>query len=242
MRIVVNNKDDSKLVEMIEGEVIEPAFLQMNRLSLSDSNCLPKMITDTLAHKITRSPSDLLSHIQRILIFIEHKKNEAAYNSLIDLFLVLGDKGRALRTRMLSSAQFLLSETQLSILNQTSPLDSFLQSDLVDISQSLLHSGNNSGIPFIVKENDSEESSSTIIDEARSYLEYGQLDEAILALKNAVVIYPNKLELQYDLLEIFQKTHDKAGFIDCYEQLIDKGLYLPPSWQQLAQEFGYEKY
>lgn len=242
MQIVVKNKNDSRLVEMMEGEFIEPAFLQMNGLSLSDSNCLPKIITDKLAHKITRSPNDLRSHIQRILLFIEHKKNEAAYNSLIDLFIVLGDKGHALRTRMLSAAKLLLSETQFSILSQTFSSDSFSQSNLVDISQSLLSSRNNSAIPFILKSDDSEESTNTIIDEARSYLEYGQLDEAKIALQQAVVIYPNKLELQYDLLEIFQKTHDKTGFIDCYEQLIDKGLYLPPLWEQLAQEFGYEKY
>ena len=242
MQIVVNNKDDSKLVEMSEGEFIEPAFLQKNKLFLSDSHCLPTMITDKLAHKITRFPNDLRSHIQRIFIFIEHKKNESVYSSLIDLFLVLGDKGAALRKRMLSSAQFLLSETQFSVLSQSFSSDSFPQSSLVDISQSVLSSGNNSGMPFILKVDESEDDINTIIDEARSYLEYGQLGEAINALQEAVITYPNKLELQYDLLEIFQKTHDKAGFIDCYEQLIDKGLYLPPLWQQLAKEFGYEKY
>jgi len=239
MTILIKDRDMS--VE-IEGEVIEPVFSikrTFSSASVEESN----VEADYLAHQITRTPSDLRSHTQRIFHFIDQKENKALYSALVDLFLVLGNKGTSLRKRMLITAHTLLSDDEFDSLKQSLSRGLSSEINIPMAQQSLLTKGIQSNIlPFIQKvKSDDKNQIINPIDEARSYMEYGQLDEAITTLKNAILANPRQLALHNDLLEILHKTDDKESFISFYEQLLSNKITLPPLWEKMAEEFAYEK-
>lgn len=237
MEIVI--KKEASLAVLMDVEYIDPEFLILSNMSLQDSlHCPPEVVLDKLAHQITRSPNDLRSHTQRILILIEQNKVVALYGSLIDLFLVLGAKGVALRKRMLLSAKSVLPDPQFDFLWQS--LSNGLRTTLCETEQSLLSQGRKNTTPFIDKKILHTERSIHPLEQARSYLEYGQVDEARILLERVIIEEPDVLEYQQDLVEIFQKLKNRTLFISFYQQLLELGITLPLMWQQLAQEFNYE--
>jgi hypothetical protein len=70
-------------------------------------------VDDWLAHAVTRKPADLRRHVQRITHLCEQGAAVALAGALADLFLVLGDKGLALRSRVLEQAAAVLSPAHL---------------------------------------------------------------------------------------------------------------------------------
>lgn len=66
-----------------------------------------------LGHRILENPSDLRSHVQRILLLTEGTDESALQGALIDLFIALGERGDALKMRMLAHATPKLSRTAL---------------------------------------------------------------------------------------------------------------------------------
>ena len=54
-----------------------------------------------LERKIQRNPRDLLAHTRRILLNYEARDEKACYGALIDLFLILGSRGLAIRENLL---------------------------------------------------------------------------------------------------------------------------------------------
>jgi len=231
---ILQDKDMS--VE-IEGEIIEPAFLTQITLpahGAENANLNP----DFLAHKITRFQADLRSHTQRIFHYIEMKNDKALYSALVDLFWVLGNKGLSLRKRILINAHTLLKDQEFDSLNKSLSLGLQSESQIPIAQKTLLTKAK--AHPFIKKVELNTARFSNAIDEARSYVEYGQLDEAIAVLKEAILLNPRQLVLHNDLLEIFQKTAEKESFISFYELLLSNKISLPPLWKKVALELGYE--
>jgi len=229
---------DTDLSVEIEGEIFEPAFLTLKTLAAhgaADSNVSP----DHLAHKITRSQADLQSHTQRIFHFIEIKETKAIYSALVDLFLVLGNRGLSLRKRILINAHTLLTDHEFDSLKKSLSLGLQSESQIPLGHQSLLTKGHFQ--PFIQKIDPKSSTSSNAIDEARSYVEFGQLDHAVATLKDAILANPRQLALHNDLLEILHKTADKESFTSFYEQLLSNKITLPPLWKKMAEEFTDEK-
>jgi len=234
MTILITGKESP--VEM-EGEIIEPAFLTQH--SLSSQSAEESIVeADYLAHQITRNSSDLHSHTQRIFHFIEKKEDKALYSALVDLFLILGDKGLPLRKRMLISAHTLLSDEEFDCLKQSLSCGLSSGANITMPQQKGIQSNS---LPFVQKVKSNVNNQLSPIDEARSYVGYGQFDEAITTLKNAILANPRQLALHNDLLEIFQKTAEKEPFISFYEQLLNNKITLPPLWKKTAEEFCYKK-
>lgn len=65
-----------------------------------------------LLHYLARHPEALLQHVQRINLAIISEDNIKVFCALLDLYLALGAKGRALRADMLSAAMPLLTDEQ----------------------------------------------------------------------------------------------------------------------------------
>jgi tetratricopeptide (TPR) repeat protein len=224
-----------------DGEYIDPEFLTLDNMSMQDSlHCPSSVIANKLAHQITRSHNDLRSHVQRIFIFIEQAKPDAAFSGLVDLFLVLEDKGSALKKRMLLSAKQLLSEEQFDFLRQSLSLGLVSNTHLKKARYSILTDGRKSNESFIHKVVLPEDRPTDVIEQARSYLEYGQIDQARIMLEQAILDEPEKVEYQQELLDIFQKLADRVLFISFYEQLLERKKVLPLLWQQLAEDFNYK--
>lgn len=64
-----------------------------------------------LGHRILENPNDLRSHVQRILLLTDGDDESALQGALIDLFIALGERGDALKARMLTHAAPRLSRT-----------------------------------------------------------------------------------------------------------------------------------
>lgn len=67
-----------------------------------------------LLHALSKQPSALLQHVQRIHVAIMSEDNAKVHSALLDLYLVLGNKGKAIRAEMLSLAMPQLTEEQVS--------------------------------------------------------------------------------------------------------------------------------
>jgi len=223
----------------LEGEVIEPAFFIAGKGSV---DCSSDIISAHLSHKVTRNKKDLRSHSERIYLFIKHRDAVALYGALVDLFLVLGSSGIALRKRVLLNARFLLSNHELHILRQSLLLGLTTEVGLPSAGQALLTHGLTSvNRQFIQKHNAGTGTEMSLIEEAMSYIEYGQLEQAQSILQGAIVDNPSQLELHDSLLEILQKTGDKEQFSSSYRRLLGHAIILPPQWQEMAQKFGLEE-
>lgn len=71
-----------------------------------------------LAHRIVDNPNDLRAHVQRIFLLLASEDEVTLRASLVDLFIVLGDKGHALKVRMLDYATPQLSRTVAAFLRK----------------------------------------------------------------------------------------------------------------------------
>ena len=204
----------------IEGDIVEPDFLTPVALSAHKTEN-----SNDFSHQNLGGPADdLRSHTQQIFHFLEQKDNKSIYGALVDLFLVLGNKGLALRKRMLISARTLLTDGEFDSLKQSLSLGLKSESQSIPVQQS---------------SNDKLEIFSAI-DEAKNYMEYGQFEAAVNILQEAILLNPRRLALHHDLLEIFQKGAKKELFISFYEELLNIKIALPPLWKKVAQDFGYE--
>ena len=92
---------------------MEPAFIldrwrQLRAPGLLDQGRLMRYF----AHQISRTPTDLLTHTRRILYHIAIKDSSGVHGALLDLYLVLGDKGYELRRRMYQKARLFFSSEQ----------------------------------------------------------------------------------------------------------------------------------
>ncbi|MCG6863509.1 MAG: hypothetical protein LJE70_19960 [Chromatiaceae bacterium] len=70
--------------------------------------------------------------------------------------------------------------------------------------------------------------------EARSRLEYGQVDEARRVLEEAVLQYPMRGDLHRELLEIYVHSRDYTHFSAMLEALRSAGSPVPSAWRRLA--------
>lgn len=63
-----------------------------------------------LTHFVAQHPQALLQHVQRIHMAVMLKDSAKVHSALLDLFLVLGKKGKAIRAEMLALGMPWLSE------------------------------------------------------------------------------------------------------------------------------------
>lgn len=65
-----------------------------------------------LAYVIAREPADLTAHARRVLLCLERPQEALVSGALMDLFIVLNGRGRALATRLLALSEPHLSPSQ----------------------------------------------------------------------------------------------------------------------------------
>ena len=65
-----------------------------------------------LEYRIRRNPQDLLCHAQRIFQYLEPDSREPLLGALTDLYIALGEHGRAFRARMLATARPYISDSE----------------------------------------------------------------------------------------------------------------------------------
>lgn len=167
---------------------------------------------DFLAHAIVRNPSDLRAHVQRIYLHLRTEQRDGILAALTDLFISLGGKGVQLRTRLLAQCRHLLDQTAHQFLHDHLHSGIGALDALPPAPGAMLPKGVSGTARLITTERDSEQGERDYLEEARSFVEYGELDMAKQTLTEGILLHPGDEALHDDLLELFQYTDDREGF------------------------------
>ncbi len=193
---------------------------------------------DHFAHVISKNSADLLVHVQRINLYVTQSDPNGVCGALLDLFLVLGAKGTALRKRMCEIAAPSLSHTAREFFSDNLA-SGVSATDVLPISPtSVLSRGLRGTTDLVQRVGVSGVVTRDPLDEANECLEYGQIDAARRILEAAVLEQPDRAELHNDLLEIYQRTEDGENFHGMYEKLSARHNPLADSWELMAASFG----
>ena len=155
------------------------------------------------SHSIRRNPADLALHTHRVFFAMHHKDAVLLPGSLHDLFFVLKDAGEKLRIRLLKASVPYLSK------QDTLYFAMWIKTGMKNgmgyqwVNGSVLSDGlHGPDYDLITMESANDgRTELTPLEEARSSMEYGQLDIAQKILIEALEIDPNneilKEELEY---------------------------------------------
>lgn len=218
----------------------ELAFVlpKVNKLGLEPSTD-DKAPRDYLAHQVAREPKDLRTHVQRIHVNIADASAGDSYGALVDLFIALGARGLLLRYRMLDATKHLLDRGQYQALLRA--LDNGLHAaDAIPIaSASMLGRGTRGGRHLVERLDRQAATLLDPLDEARSYLEYGQIQEARELLEAALLSEPWRVDLHRDLLEIYQASQDLDSLLVMWSRLDVARDPVSDLWAETTAALGH---
>lgn len=195
---------------------------------------------DIIAHAIARMPTNLRCHIQRINLFITKKDDESLYGSLLDLFIILGDRGYPLRDRMLKNARPVICKECYKFLHQHLKSGLTSKNSVIFSQTSILINSLTASPPLIKRISSSTATTQDPIEEACDHLEYGQVDAARQVLESAIKNRPNRIELYQELLEIYKCTRDQVRYHKMHKRLSADNHPFLPCWMDVADLFGGE--
>ncbi len=223
--------------EAIFGDLTEsdPAF------GLDEAkNLLPNKKFNTpsgrrhLATRIARDHSDIQAHVQRIYLYLDSRDSEEMiFGALIDLFLALGSKGHELREAVLKLARPQLHEKDYHFLVQR--LKNGLQRmDVLPVSEdSVLDRALIGRRYLVVRQRTKAQVVTDAVDIALMHLEDGDIKGARDVLESALLNDPSNVAVEAELLEIYRRSRDDAGFLNMRLRLEAAGATLGAEWDEI---------
>lgn len=182
-----------------------------------------------LCHRIVGKPQDLRSHVQRISLLASREDGPALLGAIVDLFIASGDKGLDLKRRMLELAIPLVSSPSVAYLQHhlhtgLTPWDNWVSR----VPGSLLALGF-TGSHQVVRRLPGVPAPAfaDALEEARSHLEYGQVDAAREVLEQALREDPDNTLVAAQLLDVYRATRDTEGLAAMRRYLADVPNRLP---------------
>jgi len=190
-----------------------------------------------IAYRIVRSPMDLCNHVRRIMLQHDMGDSDGLYAALLDLFIVLENKGFELRRRVLEGARNRLTEQQYRRLSACLNSDQVQCDRLPAPPDSMLAKGLIGTRTLVEAADDDNESARDPLIEAREYIEYSQVDQARALLEQAILDQPERTELHSELLEIYRSTRDRASFLAFWRRLNAVENPAADVWEAAADSF-----
>ena len=214
---------------------LEPIFFQYQGWLAEPPVEANERLLEHLAHRVSRNPADLLSHVQRVMLCARLHLCDEVYGALLDLFIALGDKGHALRVRLLAQCRGMLSAQQLGVL-EPAVLSGISAMDVVPlVGHSRLSAGVSGSVDIVSMIDANQPTSATsVIDEARDLLDSGHIEMACDLLEPALLASPQNLEISQELLTIYHHTRDLTRLKRMLEQLTSTLFSMREEWQALA--------
>lgn len=188
-----------------------------------------------LAHRISRNPGDLLAHVQRIQLCIRARASDELYGALLDLFIALGGKGRALRGRLLARCRPLLAAPQREALARGVSAG-IAATDVVPEAQHSRFCAAVRGTLLLVSQAESKQAPPAfdVVDEARDLLDSGQILAARTLLERTLLDQPRNLMVGQELLSIYRHSRDHAGLNSMLQKMAGMPLAGRQEWLALA--------
>ncbi len=217
----------------------DPCFFSASDYAQNRAGGVDEKILDHLAHRIQRAPADLVAHLQRLRIYHQCNHREGLYGSLLDLFIALGEKGSALRLRLLRGVAERLTKPQLALF-KAGMQRGLLATDVMPLSCYSRLSGAVSGSLSIseVRTTVARVADTTLIDEVRDLLNGGQIEAAQKLLEHTLQQSPQQAELSLELLMIYRHTQNRDAFRISYKKRAEWSPAVQAEWDKQAEAFG----
>jgi tetratricopeptide (TPR) repeat protein len=216
---------------------LEPAFLTRYQGKLHlDARGWIDQAKAHYAHAIARNPGNLLVHVQRISLYAE-TADPAILGALLDLFLVLGERGIPLRRRMLALARPILSSQDHHALHQQLEQGHPIPSSLhAHASSTVLSRGITGTTHLISKREQAPSDSEDPLETARQQIDIGQIELAQQTLESALLADSSRLSLHLALLEIYRHARDRQRTIQLWQQLQGRENPAEIEWRRLLKQ------
>jgi len=230
----LNSHNNTGLNELAP-ELLEPVFLSNKILaSLSKSKSAEKII-DFMAQQIVRNPTDLQLHLNRIHFYSQQNNHEGVYGALLDLYSVLKEKGLPLHKRLLQKYSAQLKPEQELILSAWLSGKVNKNSIIPHVKESILNDSRTGTLGLLVKQKPaSERANRDVVEDARDLINSGQVGEATVLLKKALLVNPRREDVGLELMIIYRHSRNYQAIEKILQSTKDLPLALRPQWQELA--------
>lgn len=193
-------------------------------------------LADYLEQRIAAEPSHLLHHTRRIALEYQLDHPESLYGALIDLFLVLGVRGRALRRRLTEGARERLAPEHYAQLRRWLQSGQALDTESVPpLKSSLFGLGTGETLHLVEMRETAHPDARDPLVEARECIEYSQIDQARQILESALGAEPERADLQWELLDLYRAQRDASHFLKLYPTFARDENPLAEDWRATAR-------
>ncbi|MES9833865.1 MAG: hypothetical protein ABW139_16640 [Candidatus Thiodiazotropha sp. DIVDIV] len=195
----------------------------------------PEKWATHLAYLSAREPANLINHVRRVYLHLARKQPDALYGAMLDLYLILGDKGASLRKRLLKMSkrdlprdQYVffathwkqgLRDNQSFPISQHSVLGNFVQGELGLVNEGLLNE------PKGAKKMDP-------LELAKEELTFGDVTVAQEILESAILETPTRMGLHYSLLEVYKHSRSLTDLQKMQDELGEHVSIAQSAWKQ----------
>lgn len=223
--------------------VVEVSLLPETRKLLRDFPApgLERPYLRHLEQRIHRNPRDLLSHVRRFYIASELRDPEAIEGALADLFIVLGRRGQALRTRLLELVADQLNPELRSFFEASLEKGLHANRAMPDMPQSRLSKRVIGTTQVVTRSGNDNLASEEPVALARESLASGRYEVARAVLEGALESDPGDKEVSTELLELYRRNNLQESFFSTYTILLGRKLAYPERWAELADDFRSRK-
>ncbi len=230
----LDNHNNSGINELTP-ELLEPVFLSNKMLGrLSKSKSAEKII-DFMAQQIVRNPANLQLHLSRIHFYSQQNNREGVYGALLDLYSVLKEKGWPLRKRLLHKYHTQLKSEQGLILSACLSGRIEKNKAIPCVKESMLSDGRTGTHRLLIKQKPMHEAQNRdVVEDARDLINSGQIGEATVLLKKALLINPRREDIGLELMIIYRHSRNYQAIEKILQSTKGLPLALRPQWQELA--------
>lgn len=217
----------------MEVPSLHPIFAKDTGSSLYVANAYGQDFYRYQQFAVSRDPKNLRLHVQLIFSLIQQAdvSRDAVFGALLDLFIVLQDKGLPLRQRMLVVSKPFLAPEDITFFEQHLQQGANSRT-LVAKSGRSQFCENYSGQADAIKKAVVvlEQATMSVYEEALSLIEYGELDEAAILLEQALKQQPNSEQIAEELLTIYLHQENDDAIDQLRDWFFAQDLELPKCW------------
>ena len=182
-------------------------------------------------HQVSKKPTNLICHIQRIFFCYHENISEQLYASLLDFFLVLNGNGRDISLRMYHGSKSRLSPEYRGNLSRLLTVGAGELDRPLGHRYSLLYKGLTGSCNLIFRSSEPKSTkASDPLQLAQEFIEYSQLEQARVVLEKAIKEDSDSKEIHEELLSLYQSTEDFVNFQKMYAYVKQQDNFMLKTW------------
>ncbi len=216
---------------------VETAFLPEEKALLPtvDDERLEQALVEHMERRIGRNPRALRTHVQRILMLHRERDATGCFDALVDLFIVLGPRGRALRANLMQQCLDLLDKREFDFLRRHLDNGIDAATALPETASSLLTLGVSGSANLLA---DKPASPDNLLQQALTAIGHGNDEAAQRYLEQALEIDPGHELASMELLALYRRNGLRSDFLNTWTRLSSRKLALPEMWAALDKRLA----